>query len=111
MVDALRRRFGSIRWKLTGSYVLVALLIALFGDLLLVITLIVLLNSRIIPNAMAQRANRLAGDLAPEFAAAQSRDQQVARFRLLMEAELRASEEVVGPGAPPTQPQVNFGGT
>ena len=44
----MRQRFGTIRWKLTGTYILVSLLLVLTLVALLVGALLWLLNSRII---------------------------------------------------------------
>jgi signal transduction histidine kinase len=109
VIVSLHRRFGTIRWKLAGSYVLVSLLITLFGELLVVIALIVLLNTRIIPDALAVRANQFALSLSPEFAAAgQRRERLIARFQALIEQEQRAGQEFAGEGATSSQPQITF---
>ncbi|KPV49857.1 hypothetical protein SE17_30255, partial [Kouleothrix aurantiaca] len=68
MLNALSRRFGTIRWKLAGSYVLVALLVALVGELLLVAALIYLFNSRLITDAFQARASTYAAALRADFA-------------------------------------------
>jgi len=65
--------------------VLVALLIALFGELLLVLVLVFLLNTRIMPNVFADRATRYALALRPDFAATQNRDRVLAtRLEMLL---------------------------
>ncbi len=67
MQNALSRRFGTIRWKLAGSYVLVALLVALVGEMLLVAALIFLFNSRLITDAFQARASTYAAALRADF--------------------------------------------
>lgn len=107
MRDALRRRFGTIRWKLAGSYVLVALLIALLGELLVVIALVFLLNARIIPNAFAERASRYALAMRPDFALTERRDEAIAaRLQSLVAAESQSPD---GQSSGAARPQVNLG--
>jgi NarL family two-component system sensor histidine kinase LiaS len=108
MVHALRRRFGTIRWKLAGSYVLVALLITLLGELLLVGGVVFLLNTRIIPNVFADRAARYALAMQPDFTLAHGRDAGIAeRLNSLMQAETQ-QPQVSENNTDPT-PQITFG--
>jgi two-component system, NarL family, sensor histidine kinase LiaS len=105
-MNALRRRFGTIRWKLAGSYVLVALLIALIGELLLVGVVIFLLNTRIIPNAFVERASRYALAMRSDFELPNRRDETITgRLQALMAAETQQPD---GQGQA-TTPQITFG--
>ena len=88
MLNALRYRFGTIRWKLAGSYVLMALIIALLGELIVAAALLVLFNSRILPNAFAERANRFALALRPDYEEPNQGDQLLAaRLETLLAQE------------------------
>jgi two-component system, NarL family, sensor histidine kinase LiaS len=48
MMQALRRRFGTLHWKLTGTYVLVSLLLAVTLIAVLVVVMLWLLNSNLL---------------------------------------------------------------
>jgi signal transduction histidine kinase len=108
VLNALRRRFGAIRWKLAGSYVFVALLIALLGELLLVAVVAFLLNTRIIPNAIADRATSFALALRPELTRSERRDEAIAaRLKALIDSEAQQAPDSAAP--PNASPQINLG--
>ncbi len=63
----LQQRFGTIGWKLTGAYMLVSLLLGLTLLIILLGGVIYLLNSPLLPNAMAESAREYADMVAAEY--------------------------------------------
>lgn len=74
MFKALRQRFGTIRWKLTSSYVAVTLLATLLLEAIFFLVAIwSLLNSVIVPKTVAQGCKVFALALRSEYEAADRR--------------------------------------
>ncbi len=65
--NVLRYRFGTIRWKLAGTYMLVSLGLALTLITIFVAAILWLLNSNVLLNAFADSARDLALRLRPSF--------------------------------------------
>ncbi|HEX5691170.1 MAG TPA: histidine kinase, partial [Roseiflexaceae bacterium] len=65
----MRQRFGTIRWKLAGAYIVVSLVLALTLVAMLVGVLLWLLNSRIILGALAEVAAQQAQTFQRPFEA------------------------------------------
>jgi len=61
-------RFRTIRWKLTGAFMLVALLLGLSLVAIFLAAIVFFLNSPILPNALAGDAANVARSLAGEYA-------------------------------------------
>lgn len=79
MLEAFRRTFGTIRWKLTSSYVAVTLLATLALEAILVISAIwSVFNSIIVPKNMAQAGSIFALALRSEYEARNRRPQVLA---------------------------------
>lgn len=68
MMGALRRRFSTIRWKLTFSYVVVTLLITLLFEALLLVV-VALIFSQFYPNIAEVIAETIAADMQEVYAA------------------------------------------
>lgn len=68
MLAALTRRFSTIRWKLTGAFFAVSLLLALTMIAVFVGGVLYILNAPLIPNATAESARELAGVFGTELA-------------------------------------------
>ena len=109
MLNTLRHHFGTIRWKLAGSYVLVALMIALLGALIVMAGLLLLFNSRVLPNAFADRTNRFASALRPDYEEAQGREKLLsAHLKTLLAQEAQQPEGLDDTSAPG---RINLGTT
>jgi hypothetical protein len=67
MIQRLRQRFGAIRWKLTGTFVLVSLLLALTLIAIFVAAIVWILNSTLILQALVEVARQDATALRPAF--------------------------------------------
>jgi two-component system, NarL family, sensor histidine kinase LiaS len=67
VLAGLIRRFSTIRWKLTGAFMAVSLLLALTMIATLVGTIFYFLSAPIIPQALAVSARDLAGGVAQEL--------------------------------------------
>ncbi|MCG8348636.1 MAG: histidine kinase [Chloroflexales bacterium] len=67
MREAFRRRFSTIRWKLTGAYVLVSMVLALTFFAIFIGGIVLLFNSNLIPQTIAQSARDIAVALRPDF--------------------------------------------
>ncbi len=84
VLAGLKQRFSTIRWKLTGAFLAVSLLLALTMIAVFVAGLVYMLNAPFIPNAAAESARDLARVVSAELAdPAGSLDQLIARLRRL----------------------------
>lgn len=105
MLQALHRRFGTIHWKLAGTYVLVSLLLALTLITIFIAAIIWLFNSSLILNAFANSARDLATSLQPGFVDPQRSPERLgAQLRLLAADSQSASNQgsvTVRGAAPP----------
>ena len=77
MLQRLRQRFGTIRWKLTGTFVLVSLLLALTLITILVGAVLWIVNSNLILQALGDVALQEAKALVPEFESADRSPQRL----------------------------------
>jgi NarL family two-component system sensor histidine kinase LiaS len=77
MLQRLRQRFGTIRWKLTGTFVLVSLLLALTLITILVGAVLWIVNSNLILQALGDVATQEAKLLVPEFESADRSPQRL----------------------------------
>ncbi len=68
MLAGLTRRFSTIRWKLTGAFLAVSLLLALTMIVVFVAAVLYILNAPLIPNATAESARDLSKVIATELA-------------------------------------------
>jgi len=89
MLDRLRQRFGTIHWKLTGTYVLVSLLLALTLIAILVGALLWVVNSNFILRALAEVAMQESNSLRPAFEAADRSPQQLGAQLWAITADMR----------------------
>jgi len=95
MFGALRRRFGTIRWKLTASYVAVTLLATLTLEAILVMSAVwSIVSVVLVPKTVAQACETVAFSLRAEYAAADRRPEvlQAQLWQLLTPAE--ASQQI-----------------
>lgn len=84
MLITLRRRFASIRWKLTAAFMVVSLLLVLTMGSISLGGLIFILNSSLLPTAVAESARDLAMLVGDELADPQGNiDQLIERLRRL----------------------------
>ncbi|PDW03420.1 HAMP domain-containing sensor histidine kinase [Candidatus Viridilinea mediisalina] len=84
MLQTLRRRFASIRWKLTAAFMAVSLLLVLTMSVIFLGGLIFILNSSLLPTAVAESARDLATLVGDELADPQGNiDQLIDRLRRL----------------------------
>lgn len=65
---AFVNRFSTIRWKLTGAFMLVALLLGLTLIAIFLGAILFFLNSPLLPQALAEEASSIARSLADEYA-------------------------------------------
>ncbi|MGQ9925379.1 MAG: histidine kinase [Chloroflexaceae bacterium] len=68
MTTGLRKRFSTIRWKLTGAFLAVSLLLALTMIVVFVAGLVYIFNAPFIPRATAESARDLAHMVSEELA-------------------------------------------
>ncbi|MCS6880680.1 MAG: sensor histidine kinase [Oscillochloridaceae bacterium] len=82
MLSALRKRFSTIRWKLTGAFLAVSLLLALTMIVVFLAGLVYIFNAPFIPRAIAQSARDLASIVSEEIADPEGDlDQLIAQFK------------------------------
>lgn len=82
MTTGLRKRFSTIRWKLTGAFLAVSLLLALTMIVVFVAGLVYIFNAPFIPRATAESARDLARLVSEEMAnPAGNLDQLIAQLK------------------------------
>lgn len=67
MMVVLKRRFGTIQWKLTGCFVLLSLLLTLTLIVITIVALILFFNSRFLLSTMGEGVQELARQMRPAF--------------------------------------------
>jgi two-component system, NarL family, sensor histidine kinase LiaS len=102
MIQRLRQRFGTIRWKLTGTFVLVSLLLALTLIAIFVAVIVWILNSTLILHALVQVATQDATTLRPAFEAPERSPQQLGAQLRAMVVDLGGEVPGQAYGAIPT---------
>ena len=80
MWNRLRQRFGTLRWKLAGSYVLVTLLVVLMLETLLLLVLAGPVSNAALPIAGNLLGRQLAGELRPALVTPGRDEAQIAQI-------------------------------
>src|SRR5262245_14143843 len=107
MLDRLRQRFGTIHWKLTGTYVLVSLLLALTLIAILVGALLWVVNSTFILHALAEVAVQESNTLRPAFVPADRSPEQLGAQLWAITADMRRDAQSPS-GTPDSSSNLEF---
>ncbi len=80
MWSSLRQRFGTLRWKLAGSYVLVTLLVVLVLETLLLVVIAAPVSNAVLPIAGNVLGRQLADELRPALVTPGRDEAQIAQI-------------------------------
>jgi hypothetical protein len=100
MLAGLTRRFSTIRWKLTGAFLAVSMLLALTMIAIFVGTIVYFLNAPIIPQALGETAREVARGVGEELANPEGSTEQL--FEILRRFESANSGEPASTSDGPT---------
>lgn len=105
MLSALPRRFSTIRWKLTGAFLAVSLLLALTMIVVFVAGLVYIFNAPFIPRATAESARDLARLVSEEIADPEGNlDQLIAQLKRFSQSSRGDPRDAAGIGDGETAP-------
>ncbi|NTU84223.1 MAG: sensor histidine kinase [Chloroflexales bacterium] len=90
--NGLLKRFATIRWKLTGAFLAVSLLLALTMIAIFVAGVVYILNAPIIPQAIGQSARELAAFVSEDLASGGEPDQLIGTLKRLANASARKTK-------------------
>lgn len=99
MLAGLTKRFSTIRWKLTGAFLAVSMLLALTMMAMLVGAVVYFLNAPVIPRALAESAREMGRGVSRELANPEGSPGQL--FEVLRRFEGAGAGEADSGSAPP----------